>query len=898
MTDQEIGNELTFSDLMSRGHLRRYLENVRAWHGYIRFLGLPDRRDNPDIIIDRLFVEPLVANWHVLPDEDPSDWMLLFQSIFDVLDVGRPIVLLGDPGSGKSTLLNYLVWTLSRPSEPTVVDRFTKWLLPVPITLRELSLSDLGGWDQLMQAFLHHPMTHPLEDTNYIDDMARCGRVLFLIDGIDEVGSLSVRRALREAVHEGFLRYGQCRWILTSRIVGYSDVPFHLQEHVPLHAAPENDEGASVRPETGDERGPQVSKKVQALVDPSVGDLVELGQIDLFDKDSIKDDTLASVRYIVPFDDQRIATFARHWYVQREAAVARAGESAEHLVRALHEDPSILRLARIPNLLTMMALIHRIETTLPHGRALLYERISEAYLESIDKFRGVYSGAYDFQQKRSWLARVGFELQRRRTADKEKGARDTQLLVSKQDVVTWIEDDMSLDSGGGGGISAGEFLDIVGRRSGLFLPRGEDRYAFVHLSFQEYFAAVALEHQVTSLSWAKMQETRLGVNRMVVQSWAKQGEWFETFGFVFELLAPKTDWHRELVAAVFGEEPARTGGKAKRRRTTLEEASNLTRLLLRLVGNPRSGLPESDRINRLRQATKLSAKAWNSGISTREGSEFAEVLHGDSSSDNAKLSVIVDELDKCGGFALNLSGTKVRNISPLENAKFLKHLRIGRTRIDDLEPLRGLRRLEVLRLDGTSVDNLEAVVHMLNMRFLSASRTMVKDLEPLSNLRKLRGLFLNGTEVTNLDALAELTVLEIIGVAETKVHDLTPLSSMTNLKNLDVSGSNIVELEWVRPLRSLEGLELRGTRVKELEALAQLSQLRRLVLWDTQTKDLGPLAGLIELRSLDLDGTKVEDFRPLAGLKNLRTLYCQNIIGKEVLEEDLREMLPDCEIYV
>ena len=92
--------------------------------------------------------------------------------------------------------------------------------------------------------------------------------------------------------------------------------------------------------------------------------------------------------------------FARNWYVRREASASRASANADHLVRAVHADESFLRLARVPNLLTMMALIHRIEATLPHGRALLYERIAEAYLESIDTFRGIESSPHDLSRKK------------------------------------------------------------------------------------------------------------------------------------------------------------------------------------------------------------------------------------------------------------------------------------------------------------------------------------------------------------------------------------------------------------------------------------------------------------------------------------------------------------------
>ena len=58
------------SDLFENPKLRNYLTNVRDWHGYVRFLGLPDRRDNPDVLIDRLFVEPLLTRRHVSPDAE------------------------------------------------------------------------------------------------------------------------------------------------------------------------------------------------------------------------------------------------------------------------------------------------------------------------------------------------------------------------------------------------------------------------------------------------------------------------------------------------------------------------------------------------------------------------------------------------------------------------------------------------------------------------------------------------------------------------------------------------------------------------------------------------------------------------------------------------------------
>ena len=121
--------------------IRPYLANVRDWQGYIRFLGLPDRRDNPDILIDHLFVVPVLARWHVSPDENPESWFNGAEPLVDTLARNTPLVLLGDPGIGKSTLLNYITWLLSRPATNPLIERLG-WRLPLPMVLRELA----GSW--------------------------------------------------------------------------------------------------------------------------------------------------------------------------------------------------------------------------------------------------------------------------------------------------------------------------------------------------------------------------------------------------------------------------------------------------------------------------------------------------------------------------------------------------------------------------------------------------------------------------------------------------------------------------------------------------------------------------------------------------------------------------------
>ena len=948
MKNSDTINALTMSDLVGRPFLRKYLSNVRDWHGYVRFLGLPDLRDNRDVLIDRLFVEPLLLDRHISPDEDPSGWIGEAETVFDVLKIGKPVVLLGDPGTGKSTLLNYLVWLLARPTQSIWTERMGGWLLPLPMVLRELPLRDVTNFRGLLDAFLNHAMSEPLREGEYLQQMLNYGQVFILLDGIDEMGDRAARKNLRRAVLDGINLYPNCRWLLSSRVVGYDEVRFN-----------EEDNGRT----TSSNDLIQPVKKIPPWVHIlrfSRDEALEMHSE--MHKTPQKVDTGAILtRYIAPFDDKRIEAFSHNWYAQREAAAVRAGEDAAHLVRAVYADDAIHRLARIPNLLTMMALIHRIEATLPDGRALLYERIAEAYLETIDKHKGVYSGAYNLLQKRRWLARVGYEMQRRRSRnvdDRETGD-ESALLVDTTSVVLWLKDEMQQLGENANGMSAEEFLDFVGRRSGLFLPRGEGRYAFVHLSFQEYFAAVALEDEVTGIKWARKEGTRLGLKRNTLSNQAGHNAWAETFAFLFELLAPKGEWYEDLLDAVFG----KNFSKLKNRKAKLR-TMNLVRILTRLVVNQHSGLnaekKEAAIICSIR--TILQFETLNRVFDRYTPTLLGGLLGEDADWNRKIVKTIVEQakvtdvsslrfsrtrvsdLEPLAGLTalktLNLRGSKVTDIGPLRGLTALKSLDLAHTQIADfrplakltqlvsldlegtkiaqLDPLSGLTMLVSLDFDGTQVADLGSLSDLMALVSLRLDSTQVADLSPLAGLTGLETLDLDGTQVVDLGPLADLTALkslslqrtniidlgplagltalESLDLRDTQVSDLSPLFDLSALGSLDLDGTQVADIGPLAGLKRLETLDLRGTQVSDLSPLVDLPSLETLTLWDTAVTDLASLAGLTSLRSLDLDGTHVSDLGPLTGLTGLRWLDLRRTAVTESAADHLGRVLPNCNI--
>ena len=849
--------------------IRPYLENVRNWQGYIRFLGLPDRRDHPDVIIDRLFVEPLLTSRYVSPDENPGNWTDQAETLLDAIVADSPLVLLGDPGIGKSTFLNYVAWLLSHPVTSPLIERLG-WHLPIPMVLRELPVRGITDFDGLLNAFLDHDMSAPLreDDGLYLKQTLADGQAFLLLDGIDELGDRETRESLRSAVFDGIARYPDCRWLLTSRIVGYDEVPLDTVRS-------RSDEDLFSEEPTGESRAgdsKRAFREFHRMKRESVG-----GEV--------------PVRYIAPFDDRRIAAFARNWYVQREAAATRAGANANHLVRAVHANESILRLARVPNLLTMMALIHRIEATLPHGRALLYERIAEAYLESIDKFRGVESSPHNLPRKKSWLARVGFEMQRRRTVDDE--ADETNILMDAATVREWLSEEMGRSDAVPDIPSPEDFLKFTGRRSGLFLPRGEGRYAFVHLSFQEYFAAFALKREVTRFQWAKGKFSRLGFDRATLGDWAGQSLWRETFVFLFELLASEEDddWHADLLDCVFGEGFSKLmGSKSK------EASLNLGHLLARLIVNSRSGLTFPKRMEAIESCVKVEFEhppdVWGNASGT------FSVLLGEDAKLNVKIfkqigiqiekvepgkrhfdlrGVQVSDLGPVANLttleSLHLNGTSVSDLDLLANLTALEHLYLSGTGVSDLGPLVNHTALRTLDLDRTGVSDLGSVAKLTALERLCLAGTDVLDLGPLANLTALEWLLLNGTQVLDLGPLANLTALEWLDLDDTSISDLRPLVNLAALEWLDLSETGVSDLGPLANLTALERLNLSGTGVSDLGPVANLTALKHLYLSRTGVSDLGPLANLPALESLYLNGTGVSDLGPLSSLPALETLY-------------------------
>ncbi len=497
-----------------------YLKSVIEWHGYMRFVSLPHLKDNPDVVISRLFVEPSLSLRPLSSDAPQEDQKEVRAAARKVIEENPRLVILGDPGGGKSTLVNWLAWSLAKyplsGSEPL------SGLIPLPMILRELPIGPTVTWDSLLSAWLSHLMCKPLEKNKVVvEGWLATGQAFVMLDGLDEIGNINTKMALREAVFEGMNCYPKCRFLLTSRIIGYDQMVFDR-----IVDDPPADKKEIQREIAGFSAMPTTNRETQ----------------------------VTALYFVAPFDDAQVSAFAHNWFNERESGRERAYAGATNLLSAIRSHPTTTRLARTPSLLTMMALIYRVKARLPNGRTLLYNQIAEAYLQSIDTYRGIHELEYPLEQKQRWLARVGFEMQRRR-ADAKQGNETREILVSGKRVRGWIAEAMAESGYGRDETTAGALVDHIGRRSGLLLPRGEDQFAFMHLSFQEYFAACYIEERITSRRWSQ-DRTELweGLNRQTFHTLARETAWRETLIFLAERLAQHREQFEAFLDDLFGPE--------------------------------------------------------------------------------------------------------------------------------------------------------------------------------------------------------------------------------------------------------------------------------------------------------------------------------------------------------
>jgi len=747
------------------------------------------------------------------------------------------------------------------------------------------------------------------------------GRFILLLDGVDEI-PVESRVRVSKWIQECFDR--KACLLATSRVVGYQIYPVHA-------AFKDNKKSSQTEPDLSFsnifmKKNFFQSRSKQAIEEDSV------------------DRVWAEIRYLMPFDQAQISDFARNWYRQRCTSDKDAKSKTSDLLAALRESTVTAQLARTPNLLSLMAIVHRERAHLPDGKALLYDEIVNAYINTIDSQRSIMQGdvlsRYSWREKKNWLSFVGFMMQS--TAKRGKFAAGG-IVTPQAKVLSWLESAMRQSGVDFPDTVAIEFLDWVARRSGLLLPRGEGLYAFVHLSFQEYFCACYLENCVVSPEFfSEKRKNQVKVSDFI--SWSEASSWVETLVFLFEILSNErtADWAVKLGKAIFLNGP-------KREPLYGEQASLATRLL----GNKHVKLSPAWADQLASIASYEAWRMWDSRIYPapltallasgyavlvddyeNEKNFFPLVSQAPRVLDKSRVMIylyrsrqpLTNETLKaypnlvaiycCGAEFIDFGSeniwTELQSVSIFESVihgaevlgsmKYLKTLELVKVKQRGLELSLLSRSLTSISINGVNLQHLGFLSKCTNLEMVEISGVKVSDSTVFRKLKRIEYLTLDRTEISELDFLSGLSNLTYLRVANCPVRSIPPVNSIF-ITTISLEKIPLDSLAFVSgmprlivcvvedcPIESLQDVELNNTRflhlinlpLKNLTGLEGFKNIQTLALRDMEIDGFFNLSALPSLDVLRLDAVNIDDLEWIAGARNLRHLVLMGSLIKDV----------------
>ena len=266
-------------------------------------------------------------------------WDFLRQSSKKKFQVYRRLAVIGSPGSGKTTLLRHLTLIYGK-------ELYRKYKTPsfIPVLLYLRNVRDLITTEKplsLVELIEDHIKKLPAPQRltappNWVENRLKMGKLLVMLDGLDEVADESQRQKVSKWVNQQMKTYRQTNFIVTSRPYGFRSTPVE-----------------------------------------EVGTVLE----------------------VLPFSQKQMEEFIHNWYLQTEI-MSRAGRNtpavrdeaknhAENLIERIISNRSIADMARNPLLVTMISTVHYCGSALPGRRVELYQKICDLLLGSRQEAKGI-----------------------------------------------------------------------------------------------------------------------------------------------------------------------------------------------------------------------------------------------------------------------------------------------------------------------------------------------------------------------------------------------------------------------------------------------------------------------------------------------------------------------------
>jgi len=178
---------------------------------------------------------------------------------------------------------------------------------------------------------------------------------------------------------------------------------------------------------------------------------------------------------------------------------------------------------------------------------------------------------------------------------------------------------------------------------------------------------------------------------------------------------------------------------------------------------------------------------------------------------------------------------KFTNISA-EDLKRVDVLSLENLPIDSLEDLKNMPNLRSLNISGTKVKDISPLAYTHQLEKLAMYKTEVNDISVLSQLNELKELYMSmkisDVEKRLITSLNSLTLL-VVTIAD---EGLKFISRLTSLKVLYISSKHI-DLSELENMNNLEYLEIDAKSVINWKSLLNFQNLQEVIYIDFNKKD-------------------------------------------------------------
>jgi internalin A len=219
-----------------------------------------------------------------------------------------------------------------------------------------------------------------------------------------------------------------------------------------------------------------------------------------------------------------------------------------------------------------------------------------------------------------------------------------------------------------------------------------------------------------------------------------------------------------------------------------------------------------------------------------------------------------------------------------------------------LKYLRYVKNLKTLSIHSGKLDNLEEIKILHRLEELNLFDGIINDISAVWDMKTLRSFYMNNcTDAVSLSRLAGLIGLAVI---DGDLNPSAPLKELSNIEDLVLQACNVYDIGFVSNMKGLRSLDIVRNNVKDITPLESLTGLESVVIADNDISDLSPLRNLSNIRVLDISDNPISqsscDISELSCLPFVRKLMLYRIhVTPEQLQKarEIREIHLGSESY-